>query len=99
MIRETYKGRKLKVVKGRGADSHSARLTVNGVDMGMWMGTEKALLDSACGYVDHADEVGVGSGRYEAAWYVPGTYELCDAGHAKPIGGACGHDWCVKQRG
>lgn len=98
MKRETYKDRKIKVVKGRDADWGYTRVTLNGVDMGKWMGDEDAALRSIRGTIDHADEVGVSSGRYGADWYAPGTYELCEHDHAKPIGGECGHHYCAEQR-
>lgn len=98
MKRETYKGRKIKVVAGRGADWGYTRLTLNGVDMGKSLGNEEAALTSTRSYIDHADEVGVSSARYGAEWYAPGTFELCDEGHATEIGGECGHMWCVEQR-
>jgi hypothetical protein len=98
MKRETYKGRKIKVVAGRGADWGYTRITLNGVDMGKWMRSEDEALQSTRSTIDFADEVGMSSGRFGAEWYAPGTYELCDEGHAKEIGGECGHDWCAKQR-
>lgn len=98
MKRETYKGRKIKVVAGKGADWGYTRVTLNGVDMGKSMGTEDHALTQTRGYIDHADEVGVSSARYGSEWYAPGTYELCGEGHAKEIGGECGHSWCTKQR-
>jgi hypothetical protein len=97
MKRETYKGRNIKVVKGRGADLGHTRIVLNGVEMGSWLGDEDEALRSTRGTIDHADEVGAGSGRYGAEWYAPGTYELCDEGHPKEIGGECGHHWCVAQ--
>lgn len=98
MKTETYKGRKLKVVAGRGRDFGRTRAVINGAEQGTHLGDEEAALKWLRGGVDHADEVGVASGRYGPHWYAPGTYELCDEGHAKPLGGLCGHDWCVKQR-
>lgn len=98
MKRETYKGRKIKAVAGRGADWGYTRITLNGVDMGKSLGNEDEALTSTRSYIDHADEVGVSSARYGAEWYAPGTFELCDEGHAKEIGGECGHTWCVEQR-
>lgn len=98
MRRETYKGRKLKVVKGRGHDWGYSRVTLNGVDLGKYLGNEDTVFTSISSYIDHADEVGVSSARYGAEWYAPGTYELCDGGHAKPVNGECGHSWCVEQR-
>ncbi|MEU1074353.1 MULTISPECIES: hypothetical protein [unclassified Streptomyces] len=98
MKTETYKGRTIKVVAGRGANWGYTRITLNGVDMGTWMQSENEALRSTRGTIDHADEVGVSSARYGAEWYAPGTYELCDEGHAKEIGGECGHSWCAERR-
>ncbi|MFE0326273.1 hypothetical protein ACFW08_05590 [Streptomyces sp. NPDC058960] len=97
MKRETYKGRKIKVVAGRGADWGYTRITVNGVDKGKWMQSEDEALRSTRGTIDHADEVGIDGDRYGAEWYAPGTFELCDEGHPKEIGGECLHSWCVRQ--
>lgn len=98
MKRETYKGRKIKVVAGRGADWGYTRITLNGVDMGKWRQSEDEALRSTRGTIDHADEVGINGDRYRPEWYAPGTFEICDEGHAKEIGGECLHSWCVKQR-
>jgi hypothetical protein len=98
MKTETYKGRKLKVVKARGADFGYTRVTLNGTDMGKHLGDEDAALSWLRGSIDFADEVGVSSGRMGNEWYAPGTFDLCDEGHAKEIGGECGHHWCVSQR-
>ncbi|WP_432157824.1 hypothetical protein [Streptomyces sp. bgisy153] len=98
MKRETYKGRKIKVVAGRGADFGYTRITLNGVNMGKWTQSEDEALRSTRSTIDHADEVGVSSGRYGAEWYAPGTYELCENGHAKEVDGECGHHYCAELR-
>lgn len=99
MKRETYKGRKIKVVAGRGADHGYTRITLNGVDMGKWMQSEDEALRSTRGTIDHADETGLSSGRYGAEWFVPGSFELCDVCEGtKEIGGECGHAYCVRER-
>jgi len=95
---ETYKGRKLKVIRGRGRESGFTRTFVNGEPQGSYLGSEDRALRSLRRTVDHADEVGVASGRYAPHWYAPGTYELCPEGHAKPLDGPCGHHGCVEQR-
>ena len=92
MITETYKGRKIKVVKGR--DWGHSRVLLNGVDRGSFAETQQAALASIKGAIDHADRVGVSSGRYPAEFYAPGTYELCEHGHAMPVGGPCAHSSC-----
>ncbi|MGY5634217.1 hypothetical protein ACW7N6_38400 [Streptomyces sp. UC1A3] len=98
MKTETYKGRTLKVIRSRGRESGFTRVFVNGEPQGSYLGSEERALRSLRGTVDHADEVGVGSGRYAPHWYAPGTYELCPEGHAKPLDGPCGHPWCMEQR-
>lgn len=98
MKRETYKGRKIKVVAGRGADWGYTRITLNGVDMGKWMQSEDEALSSTRGTIDHADEVGMGNGRYGAEWYAPGTFELNEYGHVVAPGGICSCDYCEKRR-
>lgn len=96
MKTETYKGRKLKTLKGK--EYGYAQHSVNGEDKGRHLGDEASALDYMRRTIDFADEVGVGSGRMGAEWYAPGTFELCENGHAMEIGGQCGHDYCVSQR-
>jgi hypothetical protein len=98
MKRETYKGRKIKVVAGRGAEWGYTRITLNGVDMGKWMQSEDEALRSTRDTIDHAGQVGINGDRYGAEWYAPGTFELCSEGHVQEIGGECLHSWCIKQR-
>jgi hypothetical protein len=96
MKHETYKGRRIKAVKGH--DYGWTRIVLNGVDLGDSTENEDAALKSVKARIDFADEVGVASGRCGIEYYVPGTYEVCEYGHAKPIGGQCGHKWCTEQR-
>jgi len=96
MIRETYKGRQLKVTKGR--EFGYARAAVNGVDLGHHMGDEAAALRWMKGTIDHADEAGMGAGRYGAEWYAPGTYELNEHGHVVAPGGICTCGYCEERR-
>jgi hypothetical protein len=98
MIRETYKGRKLKVVKGRGADYGYSSATLNGVDLGKHMGDEAAAIQWMKGTIDHADEVGMGEGRYGGEWYAPGTFELNEHGHVVAPGGICSCGYCEERR-
>jgi hypothetical protein len=98
MKTETYKGRKLKVVKARGADFGYTRVTLNGTDMGKHLGTEEDALKWLRNSIDFTDVEGPSSGRFGSEWFAPGTFELCDEGHPMEIGGECGHHWCVEQR-
>ncbi|MER7488694.1 hypothetical protein ABTY20_22875 [Streptomyces sp. NPDC126497] len=68
------------------------------MEQGTHLGDEDAALKWLRGTIDHADEVGVGSGRYGPHWYTPGTHEVCENGHAKPLDGPCGHSYCVGQQ-
>jgi len=92
VITETHKGRKIKAVKGR--EWGWTRLTLNGVNLGESIGDQQRAIAGLKGSIDHADDVGVGSGRYGAEYYAPGSYELCEHGHARPVGGPCGHPYC-----
>jgi hypothetical protein len=96
MKRETYKGRKLQTTKG--TEYGYSRAKINGVDLGRHMGSEDDALTMMHSYIDHADEVGIPSGRYNAEWYAPGTYELCEHDHPKEIGGECVHSYCMERR-
>ncbi|MCY0926275.1 hypothetical protein OTB20_08650 [Streptomyces sp. H27-H1] len=96
MKTETYKGRTLKTTKGReyGYVQHS----VNGVSLGRHLGNEESALDYMRRSIDFIDQEPVNGDRWAAEWYAPGTFEMCDEGHAKEIGKACRHSWCVEQR-
>lgn len=94
MKTETYKGRRLKVVKGRGRDWGYTRVTLNGADLGTHMGDENSTLRWLRGSIDHVDETGMGSGRYGAEWYAPGTYALNEAEHVVVPGGTCSCGYC-----
>jgi hypothetical protein len=91
MTRETYKGRKLKVVKGE----HGGLVgSINGQPMPTEYGvTAEKIIAQFHRDIDLVDErpIDGGSGEY---MYAPGTYELCAEGHAKAIGGACRHSYC-----
>lgn len=97
MIRETYKGRKLKAVEGKGSEYGYTRVTIGKSYTLKYMGKAEKALASVRGTIDHADEVGAGSARYAAEWYAPGTFELCDNGHTREIGGLCRHSYCAER--
>jgi len=93
---EIYKGRKIKTAKGKeyGYVQHS----VNGVSQGRYAGDEDGAMAWLKRTIDSADEYGISSGRMGNEWYAPGTYVLCEYGHAMEIGGECGHHYCVDRR-
>lgn len=98
MITETYKGRKIRIVKGRGRDFGYSRVTLNGTELGKWLGDEARVLQSLHGYIDVTDRTGINGDKYGAEWYAPGTFELCENGHPKEIGGECLHSYCIERR-
>lgn len=98
MITETYKGRKIRIVKGRGNDFGYSRVTLNGTELGKWLGDEARVLQSLHGYIDVADRTGINGDKYGVEWYAPGTFEVCENGHPKEIGGECLHSYCIERR-
>ncbi|WP_030997557.1 hypothetical protein [Streptomyces sp. NRRL F-5630] len=67
MIRETYKGRTIKITKG--SQALHVRIVVNGEDLGEWVGSEVGELDWVRRTID-AVEADSRTGRpYAACWY------------------------------
>ena len=98
MIVETYKGCKIRVVKGKGSRWGYIRIVLNGVDKGYYLDSDTGAIQSIKATIDYAEEIGTADARFGPEWYAPGTYDLCPEGHVTPVGGACGHPWCVAQR-
>jgi hypothetical protein len=95
MIRETYKGRQLKAVKGKAYGK--SRISVNGTECGEWFGTQADVIEWAKGTIDDVDSRPF-EGRWAECWYVPGTYELNEHGHVVAPGGICSCEYCEKRR-
>ncbi len=98
MIRTTYKGRELKILKAR--TPGQVRQFVGGqiVHHG-FAGTEIQALDNLRLIIDRIDDKG-GPGHDPHLpyphWYAPGTYALNGYGHAIPkSGGGCPCDLCL----
>lgn len=91
MIRETYKGRQLKAVKGK--TYGKSRITVNGTECGEWFGTQADVIEWAKRTIDDVDSRPF-EGRWNECWYAPGTYELNEIGHVTAPGGACSCNLC-----
>ncbi|MFJ2697403.1 hypothetical protein ACIO5Z_14415 [Streptomyces rochei] len=91
MIRETYKGRQLKAVKGKSYGK--SRITVNGTECGEWFGTQADVIEWAKRTIDDVDSRPF-EGRWNECWYEPGTYELNEIGHVTAPGGTCSCDLC-----
>lgn len=99
MITETYKGRKIRIVKGRGRDFGYSRVTLNGTELGKWQGDESKVQGRIRGSIDGVDAVGgINGDKYGVEWYAPGTFEVCENGHPKEIGGECLHSYCIERR-
>lgn len=93
MIRETYKGRKLKVVKG----PHGGLVgSVNDQPMPTIYGTtEQKIIQQFHRDIDYVDREPVNGASWGAYWYAKGTYEICDLGlHPRGIGEPCRHPSC-----
>lgn len=95
MIRETYKGRQLKAVKGK--SYANSRISVNGTDCGEWFGTQADVIEWAKRTIDDVDSRPF-EGRWVECWYAPGTYELNEHGHIVAPGGICSCNYCKERR-
>jgi hypothetical protein len=98
MITEKYKGRKIRVKKGREWGTVAA--TINGAwapTGGCGSDQDKAVqgIRDMIDFVDR-DPVPDGS-RWGAEWYAPGTYRLCQHGHPAPLEGPCRHPYCERE--
>lgn len=91
MIRETYKGRQLKAVKGK--TYGKSRITVNGTECGEWFDTQADVIEWAKRTIDDVDSRPF-EGRWAECWYAPGTYELNEIGHVTAPGGTCSCNLC-----
>lgn len=97
MIVETYQGCKIRAVKGKGWDWGRTHITLNDVRQGTFEGDEARAIASVKASIDHANQTGPAQARYGAEWYTPGTYEIGACGHPRPVGGTCGHHYCVRR--
>lgn len=97
MLTETYRGRRIRITKGR--QWGTLAVTINGT---RW--TDQTSLDEAAvmadtrRWIDMIDREPVNGERWPAYWYAPGTYTLCAEGHPVALGGQCTHSWCRQQR-
>ena len=98
MIRTTYKGRELKIIKAR-RPGHVRTFVGNRPVNHEWPGTDIEALDNLRTIIDHIDETGPGNTPHhtEPRWYAPGTYDLNHNGHPIEPGGACTCSLCLMQ--
>ncbi|WP_214103216.1 hypothetical protein [Acrocarpospora catenulata] len=94
MLRETYKGRKVVIKKGR--DWGTVAVHINGVHCWARVCTAEAALAQAKRDIDFVGEE-IDGASWGPEWYAPGTYEICDEGHPRAIGGACTHSYCNRE--
>nr|WSX25539.1 hypothetical protein OG690_38295 [Streptomyces tubercidicus] len=91
MIRTTYKGRDIKILKGR-QPGHVRTFIGGQIISHAWQGTEVQALDWFRQVIDKIDTNGPGNNPHETSprWYEPGTYTLNKFGHViAKNGGAC----------
>jgi len=98
MLTETYKGRKLRVKKGK--DEGTLVGSVNGTPVTWPIGRDEArVITELRAQIDWIDREPVNGARWGAEWYVPGTYTLCAEGpHPVALGGECQHPYCIRKR-
>ena len=93
---ETYKGRRLKVVKDKASGGLVG--SINGQPMPAEYGvSEQKIIGQFHRDIDLVDRLPI-DGGYGAYMYAPGTYELCGEGHPVAIGGECLHSYCAKKK-
>lgn len=96
MIRTTYKGRDIKILKSRTPNhvkTHVGGHVINHADPV----SEVVALDTLRLIIDRIDAKGVGNNPSYAAphWYEPGTFDTNLYGHPIAPGGACCCDLCL----
>jgi len=97
VLTETYKGRKLKVARGREWGTLTG--SVNGTPVSWPISRdEAAVLADLRNQVDWIDREPVDGARWGAEWYAPGAYAICERSGIHPValGGQCRHPYCIK---
>src|SRR3954471_23878134 len=96
MIRTTYKGRDIKVLKS--TTPHCVKTFIGGHILShAWQGTELQAADWFRQIIDRIDVNGPGGNPYETSphWYAPGTFDTNQHGHVIAPGGACTCNTCL----
>ena len=95
MTTETYKGRRLRVRKGQDGGLVGS---VNGQPMPTRYGVPAAkIIEQLHRDIDLVDQAPVDGGRWNAYWYAPGTYTLCEHDHPVALGKRCRHPYCQQE--
>lgn len=96
MIRTTYKGRDIKILKS--TTPYCVKTFIGShVISHAWQGDEIQALDWFRQAVDRIDQRGPGNNPYETLphWYAPGTFDMNRRGHVIAPGGACACNTCL----
>lgn len=97
MIRTTYKGREIKILKS--TTPHCVKTLVGGhVISHAFQGDEIQALDWFRRAIDGIDAKGPGDNPRETLphWYAPGTFDVNARGHVIAPGGACICNTCLE---
>lgn len=96
MLSETYKGRKLRVRKGRECGLVGE---INGQPMPTRYGVpEQEIVGQLRRDIDLVDAAPVDGNRWGAYMYAPGSFTLCESGHPVALGGQCQHFTCRRNQ-
>lgn len=96
MIRTTYKGRAIKILKSR--TPGTVRTFIGGRPVShAWQGDEIQAIDWFRQVIDRIDQRGIGNSPYDTHlhWYAPGTFDVNGHGHPVAPGGVCACDTCL----
>ena len=98
MIRTTYKGRQIKILKSSTPNCVKTSIGDQTISHA-WQGTDVQALDWFRQIIDRIDQRGPGNNPTYAQphWYEPGTFDTNHAGHAIAPGGACTCNTCLQQ--
>lgn len=97
MIRTTYKGREIKILKSA-TPGHVKTFIASHVISHAYQGDEIQALDWFRRAIDRIDINGPGGNPYEPLphWYAPGTFDVNGRGHVITPGGACTCNTCLE---
>lgn len=97
MIRTTYKGREIKILKSRTPGCVKTHVGGHVINHGDPV-SEVVALDALRLIIDRIDARGPGNNPYETLphWYAPGSFDVNARGHVITPGGACACNTCLE---